>query len=189
MEESRGITPALHCMHPAPPLQCGFDASLSQAIAKAGYERPTAIQAQALPAALSGRDVLVRGGRERCGLRGQTVRFSSMSLSRLLCCHPPLQGIAMTGSGKTAAFVLPMIVHIMDQPELKVCAACLLCWDVTECRPASHCVSDQPAVPPAPCPCLQKGEGPIAVIVAPTRELSEQIHKEARASWPSAGCC
>ena len=97
--------------------------------------------------------------------------------------------VGMTGSGKTAAFVLPMIVHIMDQPELKVCAACLLCWDVTECRPASHCVSDQPAVPPAPCPCLQKGEGPIAVIVAPTRELSEQIHKEARASWPSAGCC
>lgn len=27
---------------------------------------------------------------------------------------------------------------------------------------------------------LQKGEGPIAVIVAPTRELAEQIHKEAR---------
>uniref|UniRef100_A0A7N0VHD9 RNA helicase n=1 Tax=Kalanchoe fedtschenkoi TaxID=63787 RepID=A0A7N0VHD9_KALFE len=28
-------------------------------------------------------------------------------------------GIAKTGSGKTASFVLPMIVHIMDQPELK----------------------------------------------------------------------
>ena len=29
-------------------------------------------------------------------------------------------------------------------------------------------------------PELQKGEGPIGVIVAPTRELAEQIHKEAR---------
>ena len=45
-------------------------------------------------------------------------------------------GIAKTGSGKTAAFVLPMIVHIMDQPE------------------------------------LEKEEGPIGVICAPTRELA-----------------
>ncbi|MEW5317982.1 MAG: hypothetical protein WDW38_009236 [Sanguina aurantia] len=91
--------------------QCGFDAALMAAIKKAGYEKPTAIQAQALPAALSGRDVL---------------------------------GIAKTGSGKTAAFLLPMLVHLMEQREL------------------SH------------------GEGPIGLIVAPTRELAEQIHKEAR---------
>lgn len=58
-----------------------------------------------------------------------------------LCC---IQGIAKTGSGKTAAFVLPMIVHIMDQPE------------------------------------VEKGAGPIGVIVVPTRELAEQIHKETR---------
>lgn len=55
-----------------------------------------------------------------------------------------LQGIAKTGSGKTAAFVLPMLVHIMDQPE------------------------------------VEKGAGPIGVIVVPTRELAEQIHKETR---------
>jgi ATP-dependent RNA helicase DDX42 len=29
-------------------------------------------------------------------------------------------------------------------------------------------------------PELQKGEGPIGLILAPTRELSEQIHKETR---------
>lgn len=39
--------------------QAGFDHLLLGAIRKAGYEAPTAIQAQALPAALSGRDVLV----------------------------------------------------------------------------------------------------------------------------------
>lgn len=59
--------------------------------------------------------------------------------SCLLC-----QGIAKTGSGKTAAFVLPMLVHIMDQAE------------------------------------VEKGAGPIGVIVVPTRELAEQIHKETR---------
>lgn len=41
--------------------QAGFDHLLLGAIKKAGYEAPTAIQAQALPAILSGRDVLVRG--------------------------------------------------------------------------------------------------------------------------------
>lgn len=53
-------------------------------------------------------------------------------------------GIAKTGSGKTASFVLPMIVHIMDQPE------------------------------------LEKEEGPIGVICAPTRELAHQIYLEAK---------
>lgn len=60
------------------------------------------------------------------------------------CLTAWLQGIAKTGSGKTAAFVLPMIVHIMDQPE------------------------------------VEKGAGPIGVVVVPTRELAEQIHKETR---------
>ena len=59
--------------------------------------------------------------------------------------------IAKTGSGKTAAFVLPMICHIMDQPE------------------------------------LQKDEGPIGVICAPTRELAQQIHLEAKKFAKSHG--
>ncbi|TNN45745.1 ATP-dependent RNA helicase DDX42 [Liparis tanakae] len=48
-------------------------------------------------------------------------------------------GIAKTGSGKTAAFIWPMLVHIMDQKE------------------------------------LEAGEGPIAIIVCPTRELCQQV--------------
>ncbi|XP_010544963.1 PREDICTED: DEAD-box ATP-dependent RNA helicase 24 [Tarenaya hassleriana] len=60
-------------------------------------------------------------------------------------------GIAKTGSGKTAAFVLPMIVHIMDQAE------------------------------------LQKDEGPIGVICAPTRELAHQIFLEAKKFSKSYG--
>ncbi|XP_078386002.1 ATP-dependent RNA helicase DDX42 isoform X2 [Cetorhinus maximus] len=53
-------------------------------------------------------------------------------------------GIAKTGSGKTAAFIWPMLIHIMDQKE------------------------------------LEPGDGPIGVIVCPTRELCQQIHSECR---------
>ena len=50
-----------------------------------GFVKPTAIQCQAIPTALSGRDII---------------------------------GLAKTGSGKTAAFVWPLIVHVMAQEEL-----------------------------------------------------------------------
>ncbi|MBC7153655.1 MAG: DEAD/DEAH box helicase [Rhodobacteraceae bacterium] len=53
-----------------------LDPKVLKAIADAGYETPTPIQAQGIPPALEGRDVL---------------------------------GIAQTGTGKTASFVLPMI--------------------------------------------------------------------------------
>ena len=53
-----------------------LDPRVLQAVLEAGYETPTPIQAQAIPHALQGKDVL---------------------------------GIAQTGTGKTASFVLPMI--------------------------------------------------------------------------------
>ncbi|MFH4976551.1 hypothetical protein AB6A40_003260 [Gnathostoma spinigerum] len=89
----------------------GFDDNLMSVIRKSEYEHPTPIQAQALPAALSGRDVL---------------------------------GIAKTGSGKTVAYLWPAIIHIMDQPDLK------------------------------------EGDGPIALVVVPTRELAIQVYHEAK---------
>ena len=75
------------------------------------YEKPSSIQAQAIPAIMSGRDVI---------------------------------GVAKTGSGKTIAFLLPMFRHIKDQPP------------------------------------LQPGDGPIALIMTPTRELAVQIYKECK---------
>ncbi|CAK0825696.1 unnamed protein product [Prorocentrum cordatum] len=78
-------------------------------IRRHGYHQPTAIQAQAVPAALSGRDVI---------------------------------GIAETGSGKTVAYLLPMLVHTVAQPALK------------------------------------KDEGPIGIVLCPTRELAVQIEME-----------
>lgn len=92
-------------------VQCGVSMKILSALKKHSYEKPTPIQAQAIPAIMSGRDLI---------------------------------GIAKTGSGKTIAFLLPMFRHIMDQ------------------RP------------------LEESEGPISVIMTPTRELALQITKECK---------
>lgn len=104
----RGIDP------PKPILkwsQCGLGVQTLDVISKLGYEHPTSIQSQALPAIMSGRDVI---------------------------------GVAKTGSGKTVSFLLPMFRHIKDQ------------------RP------------------LDNMEGPISLIMTPTRELATQIHKDCK---------
>lgn len=90
------------CLHP----------SIMKDIIFHEYTTPTSIQAQAMPVALSGRDLL---------------------------------GCAETGSGKTAAFAIPMI---------------------------QHCLAQSP---------VQRGNGPLALVLAPTRELAQQIEKEVKA--------
>ncbi|XP_074658788.1 ATP-dependent RNA helicase DDX42-like [Tubulanus polymorphus] len=89
----------------------GFDEQLMNAVRKAEYTKPTPIQAQGIPVALCGRDII---------------------------------GVAKTGSGKTAAFLWPLFVHILDQKNLAI------------------------------------KDGPIGLILAPTRELSQQIYHEAK---------
>ncbi|RYD29735.1 MAG: DEAD/DEAH box helicase, partial [Sphingomonadales bacterium] len=59
--------------------ELGLSAKVLAAVEAAGYTEPTPIQAQAIPHALEGRDVL---------------------------------GIAQTGTGKTASFVLPMLTRL-----------------------------------------------------------------------------
>ena len=90
---------------------CGLPASCLDVIKRLGYEKPTPIQAQAIPSIMSGRDVI---------------------------------GVAKTGSGKTMAFLLPMFRHINDQ------------------RP------------------VEAMEGPIGIIMTPTRELAIQIYRESK---------
>lgn len=89
--------------------EAGFPQYVLNEVKAQGFERPTAIQAQGWPMALSGRDVV---------------------------------GIAETGSGKTLTYCLPAIVHINAQP------------------------------------LLAPGDGPIVLVLAPTRELAVQIQAE-----------
>ena len=69
----------------------GLAAPLQQALAAKGYEQPTPIQAQAIPALLEGRD---------------------------LC------GIAQTGTGKTAAFALPSLHYMANNPKPRPIKGC-----------------------------------------------------------------
>lgn len=89
--------------------QCGVSKKEMDILKKLNYEKPTPIQCQAIPAIMSGRDLI---------------------------------GIAKTGSGKTIAFILPMFRHILDQPT------------------------------------LEDSDGPISIVMTPTRELCMQIGKD-----------
>jgi ATP-dependent RNA helicase RhlE len=64
----------------------GLSDPLVQGILATGYTAPTEIQSQAIPAAISGRDII---------------------------------GCAQTGTGKTAAFVLPILDRLIHTPEAK----------------------------------------------------------------------
>ena len=64
--------------------ELGIIESLCEACDSLGYKAPTPIQAQAIPLALQGRDLI---------------------------------GLAETGSGKTAAFVLPILQALMEKPQ------------------------------------------------------------------------
>ena len=64
-------------------LDLGLSAQMLRALTDAGYTRPTPIQAQAVPLAMKGRD---------------------------------LMGLAMTGTGKTAAFTIPIIERLTGGP-------------------------------------------------------------------------
>jgi ATP-dependent RNA helicase RhlE len=63
--------------------QLGLDPALLKAVRELGFVRPTSVQADAIPPAIAGRDVIAT---------------------------------AQTGSGKTAAFLLPIINRLIDRP-------------------------------------------------------------------------
>jgi superfamily II DNA/RNA helicase len=89
--------------------ELGLAPALLKAVAAKGYDTPTQVQRQTIPAALQGRDLLVS---------------------------------SQTGSGKTAAFMLPCLQRL-EQPS------------------------------------AANGVGPRILVLTPTRELAQQVHKAA----------
>ena len=167
----RPMRPA--CRHPPPP--CLHVPTPPQAVDRAGYKKPSPIQMAAIPLGLQFRDVIGIAGAAGRGRRaGHGAGCASPSLCRARCAggaaparlparlwrhpRPPLTPHRLctsptahteTGSGKTAAFVLPMLVYIMGQPHM----------------------AGNPEV---------EAEGPYSVVLAPTRELAQQVGAAAR---------
>lgn len=73
--------------------QAGFDHLLLGTIKRAGYDAPTAIQAQALPAVLSGRDVLVGLGFGRGWVPDWRGWFFLCCLPRCVCVSASIFGL------------------------------------------------------------------------------------------------
>ncbi|MBS7587120.1 DEAD/DEAH box helicase [Ancylobacter defluvii] len=76
--------------------ELGLAEPILKALAEAGHETPTPIQAQAVPQVIAGHDLV---------------------------------GIAQTGTGKTAAFALPILQHLVTdrrRPERRTCRALVL---------------------------------------------------------------
>ncbi|MQY52066.1 DEAD/DEAH box helicase [Rhodocyclus gracilis] len=108
--------------------ELGLHAAVLKALADAGYNEPTPVQAQAIPAALAGRDLMVS---------------------------------SQTGSGKTAAFLLPALHRFASQAPTAAAPS-----TPNFGRHAPRGRSDRQRFSPAQ---------PKMLVLAPTRELALQV--------------
>jgi len=121
---------------------CGLHPVLLKNVEMCGYDKPTPIQAYAIPAVLQGVDVVA------VAQTGKSTIFLSIHIHHRLLLVP--------GSGKTAAYMIPVMSRLMGKAK-KLCA------------PKPHDCGGRPV----------KAE-PLVVVVVPTRELAMQIFDEAR---------
>ena len=131
-----------------------FPTPIMRAIQAMGYEKPSPIQRQAIPIGLDKRDII---------------------------------GIAETGSGKTAAFLIPMLAYLLNIPEAHIRRTCdegiaLPCLVVVVEVVVSTISVYAPRLSRhfSYCGCMLClwSAGPLAVVMAPTRELAQQIQEE-----------
>jgi superfamily II DNA/RNA helicase len=112
----------------------GLAETLARALSVAGYTEPTPVQAEAIPAAMAGTDLMVS---------------------------------SRTGSGKTASFMLPALMHVLAaraaEPAMQ--------------RPPRD--AQDPRGPRGPRGPFPPPPGPRVVVLTPTRELALQVAKAA----------
>ena len=135
-------------------------AALTRALAAAGYERPTDVQAAAIPPALAGRDLMVAS---RTG-SGKTASFMLPALARVLVAHAE-RTLAPQGAGTATP-------SGASQPTQASGAA------RGPRRPGAARGAWQPGAAsgtrPASASC-----GPRVLVLAPTRELAQQVARAA----------
>ena len=110
--------------------EIGLNETLIKALTYAGYSEPTPVQAQAIPAAIEGRDLLVS---------------------------------SQTGSGKTAAFMLPALHRLAAQQPAPSAPRRTFNQERQSARSRGH---DRPRFSPAQ---------PRMLVLTPTRELALQV--------------
>ncbi|MFM7331124.1 MAG: DEAD/DEAH box helicase [Brachymonas sp.] len=141
---------------PNPFEQLGLSASLLKAIEGLGYKEPTAVQARVLPLAMTPPDAA-----------GDEVINDLMVSSQ-------------TGSGKTAAFLLP-ILHRLDTEQRERDRLESLAWaqKLEEAKAAGQEAPKKPRRKNPTDPRNFKPATPLALILCPTRELAQQVANDA----------
>ncbi|BCU06281.1 DEAD/DEAH box helicase [Allochromatium tepidum] len=134
-----------------------LDPRILAGLADAGFTHCTPIQAETLPIALEGRDIA---------------------------------GQAQTGTGKTAAFLVALMQRLLHQPPGAVPESAAAPETPVSADDSPETESPEPAAAleaesasepepmPAPAASAKRRRGPRALVLAPTRELAVQIHKD-----------
>lgn len=137
-------------------VELGLAPELVQAVADLGYTQPTSVQLKAIPLAMG------------AGLDGESKRYIDLMVS------------SQTGSGKTAAFLLP-VLHTLVKQQAEADALAKAEFDQAVAEAAAR-------GEPAPKRAKRKdptntrnfkAAAPGALILCPTRELAQQVAHDA----------
>ena len=140
----------------APFAELGLHPELLQAIADLGYTQPTPVQQRVVPLALAGTGT------------GNHAPLHDLMVS------------SQTGSGKTAAFLLPLLQQLLQQQARAAEAARLQAEQLAaEAEARGEAPPKKPRRKNPTNPRHFKAAEPGALVLCPTRELAQQVMQDA----------